>query len=332
MIWSILAGLILAGSVPVQAQSNAPVLASADSTGALKAQAEESFSGRFANTKLMVQLKPATNTWQVTITAAHLRLAYKGELHDGKIPGTCNQVPIETSIENNVLKLTTGAATTYLRRVDLPKLEGIYQSENVKLDFRNAQGGTNGLVYISGKTLPFTASEYAGDLVGVYTNGGQAVSFVLADELVGLWFQSENISEQVHWIRPHPPMAQFDHANRWTNSLGMVLVSVPGIQARFSIWDTRVQDYEAYSRSVAGVDALWKSGETDGIHITNWAMHPVTMINWNDAKTFCRWLTEQERAEGLLTNNQIYRLPTNEEWSMAMGLTGSLCRSEPIAK
>lgn len=81
-----------------------------------------------------------------------------------------------------------------------------------------------------------------------------------------------------------------------------------------------MQDYEVYYRSVAGVDAMWKSGETDGFHITNWAMHPVTMVNWNDAKAFCQWLTEQERAEGLLATNQTYRLPTNEEWSKAMGL------------
>ena len=267
MTWPTLAGLILAGSITLQAQSKVPALASADSAGALKAQTEEpatnlaehpteaidsaqkerSFTGRFGNTKLMVQLKPATNTWLVTITAAHLRLAYKGELNDGKISGTCNQVPITTSMENNVLKLATGGATTYLRRVDLPKLEGVYQSDHVKLDFQNAHGGTNGMVHISGNTLPFTASECAGDLVGVFTNDGQTVSFVLANELTGLWFQSENVSEQMHWIRSHPSMPVFHHANRWTNSLGMVLVSVPGIEARFSIWDTRVDSDDYFS-------------------------------------------------------------------------------------
>ena len=45
-------------------------------------------------------------------------------------------------------------------------------------------------------------------------------------------------------------------------------------------------------------------------------------VNWNDAKAFCKWLTEQERADGIISKSQSYRLPTDAEWSMAVGLTG----------
>jgi formylglycine-generating enzyme required for sulfatase activity len=48
--------------------------------------------------------------------------------------------------------------------------------------------------------------------------------------------------------------------------------------------------------------------------------HPVCGVNWDDAKAFCRWLTEKERREGRLAPNQEYRLPTDAEWSVAVGL------------
>ena len=46
-------------------------------------------------------------------------------------------------------------------------------------------------------------------------------------------------------------------------------------------------------------------------------------VSWEDAKAFCGWLTQKERAEGKLGAAQSYRLPTDEEWSMAVGLKES---------
>ena len=97
----------------------------------------------------------------------------------------------------------------------------------------------------------------------------------------------------------------------------MVLVKVPGTDVLFSIWDTRVQDYQVYAENSQNVDTGWKNpGFAQG------ANHPVVNVNWNDAKAFCQWLTEQERADGLLTASQSYRLPTDAEWSVAVGLQG----------
>ena len=44
-------------------------------------------------------------------------------------------------------------------------------------------------------------------------------------------------------------------------------------------------------------------------------------VNWDDAKAFCAWLTERERKAGKLPAGRSYRLPTDLEWSPAVGLT-----------
>ena len=95
----------------------------------------------------------------------------------------------------------------------------------------------------------------------------------------------------------------------------MKFVSVPGIRVLFGVWDVRVKDYAAYAAVGAGVDNSWKSpGFEQG------PAHPVVNVNWNDAKAFCAWLTAKERQAGLISENQSYRLPTDAEWSVAVGL------------
>lgn len=44
---------------------------------------------------------------------------------------------------------------------------------------------------------------------------------------------------------------------------------------------------------------------------------PVTNVSWDDAREFCRKLTERERAAGRISENQEYRLPTWREWTHA---------------
>jgi serine/threonine protein kinase/formylglycine-generating enzyme required for sulfatase activity len=98
----------------------------------------------------------------------------------------------------------------------------------------------------------------------------------------------------------------------WTNSLGMKFVPLGEI--RFSIWETRVQDYEAFCR------ATGRHYEPPDFPQT--PAHPVVKVNWFDAMAFCKWLTEKERDENILEDRQFYRLPTDLEWSAAVGLTG----------
>ena len=117
----------------------------------------------------------------------------------------------------------------------------------------------------------------------------------------------------------------------FVNSLGMKFVPVPikggptaGQRVLFGVWDVRVQDYEAYAKAQesAGkkVDGSWKTQERDGVPAGREPDLPVAGVNWEDAQAFCQWLTEKESAEGKLPKGLKYRLPSDEEWSWAVGL------------
>jgi len=96
----------------------------------------------------------------------------------------------------------------------------------------------------------------------------------------------------------------------FTNSLGMKFVPLGDIQ--ISMWETRVQDYEAFCR------ATGRHYEAPDFPQT--ATDPAVKVSWFDAMAFCKWLTEKEHDENLIEDGQAYRLPTDLEWSMAVGL------------
>ncbi len=109
----------------------------------------------------------------------------------------------------------------------------------------------------------------------------------------------------------------------FVNTLGMKFVPVPGTQALFSVWDTRVVDYAAYAR-MNKVDGAWMTMQRDGVPVGREPDHPVVGVSWEDAQGFCQWLTEKESAEGKLPKGFKYRLPSDEEWSWAVGLPREL--------
>jgi len=98
----------------------------------------------------------------------------------------------------------------------------------------------------------------------------------------------------------------------FVNSLGMPFVPIPRFDTRFCIWTVRVQDYETYCMST-GVAFPSCPFPQEGDH-------PIVGVTWNDAKAFCAWLTKKEREEGKIDSETAYRLPTDLEWSSAVGL------------
>lgn len=99
---------------------------------------------------------------------------------------------------------------------------------------------------------------------------------------------------------------------RFTNSLGMAFAPVKGTKVLFAIWETRVQDYDAFVRTKG---MSWPQPD-----FPQGPSHPAVNVSWNNARAFCQWLTERDRAEGRLLENQRYRLPADAEWSLAAGL------------
>ena len=111
------------------------------------------------------------------------------------------------------------------------------------------------------------------------------------------------------------------------NTLGMKFVPVPitggptkGQRVLFGMWDTRVQDYAAFAAANPKADGSWQTQEKDGVPAGRERDHPVVGVNWQDAQAFCQWLTAKETAEGKLPQGMKYRLPSDEEWSWAVGL------------
>jgi tRNA A-37 threonylcarbamoyl transferase component Bud32 len=107
--------------------------------------------------------------------------------------------------------------------------------------------------------------------------------------------------------------------NLFENTLGMKFVPVPilggptgGQRVLFSVWDTRVQDYEAF---VKETKRDWPKPD-----FPQGPTHPAVNVSWADAQLFCQWLTERERKAGKLGASEVYRLPTDHEWSCAAGI------------
>jgi hypothetical protein len=112
---------------------------------------------------------------------------------------------------------------------------------------------------------------------------------------------------------PVPRPAPGDIGLATANSLGMKFLPVDDVE--FCIWVTRVKDYEGFANAVHLKSTAWKKpGFKQGPD------HPVVNVSWNEAMAFCRWLTDKEHTAGVLPPNQFYRLPTDLEWSKAVGL------------
>jgi formylglycine-generating enzyme required for sulfatase activity len=96
------------------------------------------------------------------------------------------------------------------------------------------------------------------------------------------------------------------------NSLGMYFVPVDGTSVLFSANLTRVKDYDVYIKAVhlKKESPPFKQTPDD----------PVVMVSWEDAVAFCNWLTQKEASEKVLKPGWRYRLPTDEEWSIAVGI------------
>ncbi len=117
----------------------------------------------------------------------------------------------------------------------------------------------------------------------------------------------------------------------WTNTLEMRFVPLGKIHV--AVWQTRLRDFNAFveATSYDAVGGMSSAIVANGFKLNamSWKNpgfaqtpeHPIVGVSWEDANQFCAWLTRKERSEGALTPFQSYRMPTDLEWSEAVGLS-----------
>ena len=109
----------------------------------------------------------------------------------------------------------------------------------------------------------------------------------------------------------HPAGAAMGHP--FLNSLQMPFVPTARSKTLFCIWQLRIRDYEQYCMETGAV--------MPAVDFLQGPDHPVVNVSWTDAHLFCEWLTKREIWLGLINPRFQYRLPKDEEWSAAAGLT-----------
>ncbi len=110
----------------------------------------------------------------------------------------------------------------------------------------------------------------------------------------------------------HKAVATATKNKSFTNSLGMKFVPVPGCEILMCIHETRRADYAAYAATNAAADTSWQNVVMEKIPVGAGGDEPVVNVSWDDAKAFCEWLSKKE--------GRTYRLPSDREWSIAVGI------------
>lgn len=99
----------------------------------------------------------------------------------------------------------------------------------------------------------------------------------------------------------------------WKNSLGMKLLPLGDLLMGTS--EIRRRDYMEFVKATGAHKPIFVPVEQG-----KGAAVPVVGVNREEARAFCAWLTKREHDLDLIGKDDRYRLPTDEEWSRAVGL------------
>lgn len=112
---------------------------------------------------------------------------------------------------------------------------------------------------------------------------------------------------------PQAAMPSATKNQPFVNTLGMKFVPLPGTDLLMCVHETRYSDYAAFAAESPGIHDAWKSQSAEGFAPTErTGDHPVFNVSWEDARSFCVWLSKKE--------GRTFRLPTDAEWSIAAGI------------
>ena len=98
----------------------------------------------------------------------------------------------------------------------------------------------------------------------------------------------------------------YDHFSRFAEETGYI---TDGEKAGQIYTYSRTADRWAFVRGASWRDPGFGFPPSDD--------HAVAAVSWNDALSFCRWLTTKDSIAGNLPPGYLYRLPTEAEWEYA---------------
>lgn len=97
------------------------------------------------------------------------------------------------------------------------------------------------------------------------------------------------------------------------NSLGLPFVPTTRFKTLFCVWPLRIQDYAQF--------CFENEAPLPVADFPQGPDHPMVNVCWTDAHLLCDWLTKRDIWLGLITSKFLYRLPRDDEWSAAVGLS-----------
>lgn len=256
--------------------------------------------------RVFVSYSHRDQAWLDRLRAHLAPLEHSGELqlwidHGRLKPGHRYQDEIAAAIESSssaiLLVSPDFQNSRFVRNKELPFLR------------RRADAGQIRLFW-----LPVSDCLLADQLMGVYQSGSgtatplSSLNLPQADQVLAQL--ARDIQAHARQTR-RGLLAQVSSSAPFVNSLGMPFVPVPGTDVLFGIWQTRVQDYAVFADERFGIDRSWREVAFAGC--IQDPSHPVVNVSAQDALDFCDWLSARE---GLA-----YRLPSDQEWSCAAGLS-----------
>ena len=158
----------------------------------------------------------------------------------------------------------------------------------------------------SGTTIRGELDTINGDLVTTKKEDGKTITTRAAN-----FSAADMVYLKEHGLKEvAPELAKATEEAPFVNSLGMKFVTVPGTQVLFCTTLTRAVDYDLSLGKThpAGEIADYDFAQPKRLG----ALFPVNAVSWEKAKAFCDWLSKKE--------GRSYRLPTDREWSVAVGI------------
>ncbi|MBX7208079.1 MAG: formylglycine-generating enzyme family protein [Verrucomicrobiaceae bacterium] len=119
-------------------------------------------------------------------------------------------------------------------------------------------------------------------------------------------------------------LAPAEKGKAFTNSLGMEFVPLGERGLLAGKFETRLQDFNTY---VKETEVVWDKKPA----FLSQDTQPVVAVSWLQALDFCEWLTNKDRAAGLIPATARYRLPTDAEWSTMADMPAET-GADPVAR